>query len=155
MYAISKAIDVNPPGAEPVLTREQLWQGLVMKAENALPFVGAMESCRVLERYDDGFLREIVLRGERMRERITLTAPVEVRFERRDTDYSGWITNVIHDSDRGLVLSFSFAIRFPGCAEGSAEERAQGDAVRESYLAAVASTLAATRRFVTEGAIAA
>src|SRR5262245_424871 len=65
MYAISETVPVNPAGITPVLSKSQVWQGLVMKAENALPFVPAMESCEIVERYGDGFLREIVLRGDR------------------------------------------------------------------------------------------
>ena len=39
MYAVSLSVDINPAGTEPLLTREQGWAGLVMKAENAVPFV--------------------------------------------------------------------------------------------------------------------
>ena len=54
-----------------------------MKAEYAVPFVPAMKECRILERFDDGFLREVHLRGSVMRERIVFHRPeVEVYFER-------------------------------------------------------------------------
>jgi hypothetical protein len=151
MYALSASVEVNPQGVTPVLSVEQMWRGLVMKAENALPFVHAMESCRVLETYPDGFLREIKLRGVMMKERITFTPPVEVYFERIDAQgYDGWITNVLSEGPGGLMLTFTFAVGFPGAAPGSQEEREQGDAVRESYASAVESTLAATRRLVSE-----
>lgn len=152
MYALSASVEVNPSGVTPALTVEQMWRGLVMKAENALPFVQAMEACRVLERYPDGFLREIKLRGVMMRERITFTPPVEVYFERVDAQgYDGWITNVLSEGPDGLVLTFTFAVGFPDTKPGSPEERQKGDAVRESYASAVASTLDATRRLVSEG----
>ena len=151
MYAISESVLVNRPGEHP-LTRAQMWQGLVMKAENALPFVPAMESCEIVERYADGFLREIVLRGDRMRERITFTAPVEVLFERTEgSRFPGWITNVLSDSEQGLVLTFTFGILFPGTPEGSAEETRQGDAVRASYVSAVRSTIDRTRQLAADG----
>jgi hypothetical protein len=147
MYAISATREVNPAGVVPVLTADQVWRGLVMKAENALPFVKAMEQCRVVERYHDGFLREIVLRGVRMTERITLTPPVEVHFERIDSQgYDGWITNLISESDRGLLLTFTFAVGFPGVAPNSAEEKRRGDEIKVSYLSAIDSTLDAVRR---------
>jgi len=151
MYALSASIEVNPAGVAPVLTLEQVWRGLVMKAENALPFVAAMEDCRIIERYPDGFLREIKLRGVVMRERITFTPYVEVFFERIDAQgYDGWITNLISQGPNGLLLTFTFSVGFPGVAPGSAEERAQGDAVRESYISAVTSTLQAVRRLAGE-----
>jgi hypothetical protein len=151
MYTLSVSYEVNPPGVAPSLTPAQVWQGLVMKAENALPFVPAMEACRVIERYDDGFLREIRLRGVMMKERITFTPEIEVLFERIDAQgYDGWITNVISEGPRGPMLTFTFAVGFPGAAPGSDEERAKGDAVRTSYASAVESTLAAVRRLVVE-----
>ncbi len=153
MYAISAAIDVNPPGEPIRLTRAMLWAGLVMKAENAVLFVPSITSCTVLERFEDGFIREIELRGVRMRERITFTAPIEVRFVRIDTGHGGWITNCIHDSPHGLQLSFSFAMRFPGLADGSEEETAAGDAVRASYLSAIDATLATCRRLAVENSL--
>ncbi len=153
MYAISESVVVNPPGARE-LTRAQVWKGLVMKAENAVGFVSAMMSCKIIERYDDGFLREIELRGERMRERITFTPEVLVHFDRvAGARFPGWIDNLLSDSERGLMLTFTFAIGFPGAAPGSAEEKSQGDAVRESYLSAIRTTLARTRELVEAGGI--
>ena len=152
MYALSAAVLVNPPGAAPVLTLEQVWRGLVMKAENALPFVDAMQECRVIERFADGFVREIVLRGVRMRERITFTPPVQVHFQRMEAKgYDGWITNVISESDQGPMLVFTFCVGFPDAPSGSAEERRRGDAVKASYVSAIASTLKAVRALVREG----
>lgn len=149
MYAVSRTREVNPSGITPVLTPDQVWRGLVMKAENAVPFVAAMEHCRILERYGDGFLREIVLRGVRMTERITLTPPVEVYFKRIDAQgHDGWVSNLISESDRGLMLTFTFAVGFPGVAANSVEERRRGDEVKASYLRAVDSTLAAVRQLV-------
>ena len=129
-----------------------MWQGLVMKAENALPFVKAMEDCRVLERYDNGFLREIKLRGVRMTERITFAPPVEVLFERVEAQgHDGWITNVISETQHGLMLTFTFSVSFPNAPSGSVDEKRQGDAVRASYLSAIETTLVATRRLAAAG----
>lgn len=153
MYAISHSFEVNAAGEAAPINRAQMWKGLVMKAEDAAPFVPAMKECRILERYDDGFLREVHLRGVVMRERIVFTPDVEVYFERVDPPDGGWITNVLSDSDRGLMLTFTFGLTFPGVVAGSAEERRRGDAVKESYVAAIAATLAETRRRVREGLI--
>jgi len=154
MYALSHAVAVNPSGAEPVLSREQVWQGLVMKAENAVPFVPGMEVCEVLERHPDGLLREVSFRGSRMREKITLTAPVEVLFERVDSpDNAGWITNVISESEQGLLLTFTFAVRFPGTEPGSREEQAKGETMKGAYVSAVQATLDRVRALVRSGQI--
>ena len=152
MFAFSASVDVNPPGASPRLSQEQVWHGLVMKAENAVLFVPRMQSCTVLERWEGGLLREVVNDGNRFREKITFTPPVEVLFERVGTeDNAGWITNVISESAYGLLLTFTFAVNLPGAAPGTAEERARGETMKESYVGAVRATLARVRQLVGEG----
>jgi len=152
LYTLSVAVDVNPPGTTPRLSQDQVWHGLIMKAENAVLFVPRMQSCTVIERWADGLLREVVNAGNRFREKITFTPPVEVLFERVDTaDNAGWITNVISESEHGLLLTFTFAVNLPGVAPGTAEERAKGETMRESYVGAVKATLARVRQLVGEG----
>ena len=152
MYTLSVAVDVNPSAVTPRLTQDQVWRGLMMKAENAVLFVPRMQSCTVLERWDDGLLREVVNDGHRFQEKITFAPPVEVLFERVGTeDNAGWITNVISESEHGLLLTFTFAVNLPGAAPGTAAARAKGEAMKESYVGAVRATLARVRELVGEG----
>jgi hypothetical protein len=152
MYTLSVSVDVNPPGATPRLTQEQVWRGLMMKAENAVLFVPRMSSCTVLERWNDGLLREVVNDGNRFQEKISFAPPVEVLFERVGTeDNAGWITNVISESDHGLLLTFTFAVNLPGAKPGTEEERVKGAAMKDSYVGAVKATLARVRGLVGEG----
>ncbi len=58
-----------------------------------------------------------------MRERVMFAPETEVYFERVDPPDGGWISNVTSDSDRGLLLTFTFAQTFPGVAPGSDEEQ--------------------------------
>jgi Acetylaranotin biosynthesis cluster protein L len=154
MYTLSVAVDVNPPGVTPRLSQDQVWRGLVMKAENAVLFVPRMQSCTVIERWSDGLLREVVNDSHRFREKITFTPPVEVLFERVGTaDNAGWITNVISESEHGLLLTFTFSVNLPGTTPGGAEERAKGETMRETYVGAVKATLARVRQLVAESAI--
>ena len=44
MIYVSHALDVNVEG-EPTLDRSAVWDGLVLKANNALPFVPSMTEC--------------------------------------------------------------------------------------------------------------
>lgn len=125
-----------------------------MKAENALPFVPGMEACDVVERTATGLVRDVSFRGSRMRERITLTPPIQVLFERIDSpDNAGWITNVISDTEAGLLLTFTFAVTFEGAEEGPDAERRKGEEMRGAYVAAVAATLDRVRDLVRSGAI--
>ncbi len=151
MYALSYTTEVNPPGVLPVLTREQVWRGLEMKAENALPFVKGMTKCEVIERSGNQILRDVIFAGSEHRERITLHAPVQVFFER--VGETGVIENIISDSERGLLLTFMFALGFPGTEPGSAAERDKGESMKHAYIGAVGATLDRVRQMVKDGEI--
>jgi hypothetical protein len=146
MIEVSRRIPVNEPG-QPVLTRSDVWKGLVMKADNALPFVPAMTYCQVLYRESDTvFVREIEFRGERCRERITLTPQERVRFDRLDGSVLGTINNLIEEDADGLGLRFAFSLTLAGVEDGSPEEIEYGKIVEKDYLRAVDATLAAIRK---------
>lgn len=147
MFVLSRRIPVNPPEAEPPLTRTQLWESLVLKAEDPVPFVPAIRSCVVLERSPHGLVREIEARGDRSRERVTFVPEERVRFVRLSGRARGTIENVIEtEPDGALVLRFTFSLELEGVEHGSAEERAYAAAMEASYLAAVDATLRAARR---------
>ena len=153
MFALSYTTDVNPPGATPVLTRSQVWQGLVMKAEDARPFVPGMEKCEVVEHFDGGLVRDVSFKGDAVRERITFTPDIQVHFDQFER--GSWITNVISESERGLLLTFTFAVMFPGVQPGSTAERERGESMRGAYVAAVAATLDRVRAMSRDGRLAA
>ena len=151
MYTLSYAIEVNPEGILPVLTADQVWKGLEMKAVDALPFVPGMTRCEVIERAGNTLLREISIPGGDFVERITFHAPVQVQFERVGSN--GFIQNTISDSERGLLLTFTFGLSFAGTEPGSVEERKAGENMRGSYIAAVKATLDRVRELAGKGEI--
>jgi hypothetical protein len=151
MIFVSHALPVNVPD-EPRLTPANVWDGLVLKANNALPFVPAMTYCEVTRRHSDTvFDRDIDFRGQRFTERITLEAPYRVTFTRIAGPVLGTIANEIAGNEQStedgdLALRFSFALVVHGVAGGSAEEQAYADSMTGDYLQAVAATLNAMRR---------
>jgi hypothetical protein len=146
MIYVSHVLPVNELG-ETRLTRAQVWDGLVMKANNALPFVPSMSDCTVTVRHSDTvFDRDIVLRGQPHSERITLQEPVRVVFTRIAGPVLGTIANEIEGDDDDLNLRFSFALVVSDVEPGSAEEQEYAEGMKGDYLKAVASTLAAMRR---------
>lgn len=150
MINVSRRIPVNVAG-QPVLTRSDIWRGLVMKADNALPFVPAMTHCEVQTRESDRvFVREIEFRGERCHERVTLTPEDNVVFERLDGSVLGSIRNQIEDDAEGLGLRFSFSLKLAGVADGSPTELEYGAIVEKDYLKAVDATLGAIRKMKSE-----
>jgi hypothetical protein len=153
MIFVSHALPANVPD-EPKLTPANVWDGLVLKANNALPFVPAMTYCEVTRRHSDTvFDRDIDFRGQRFTERITLEAPHRVTFTRIAGPVLGTIANEIIDGNEELALRFSFALVVMGVAGGSAEEQAYADSMTGDYLKAVAATLNAMRRLA-EAAVA-
>jgi len=146
MIFVSHALPVNVPG-EPRLDRANVWDGLVLKAENALPFVPAMTYCEVTQRHGDHvFDRDIDFRGQRFTERITLEAPHRVTFTRVAGPVLGTIANEIEGAGDDLELRFSFALVVSGVEGGSAEEKAYAESMTGDYLKAVEATLNAMRR---------
>jgi Domain of unknown function (DUF1857) len=151
MIFVSHQLPVNVPG-EPHLTPADVWDGLVLKANNALPFVPSMTYCEVTQRHSDTvFDRDIDFRGDRFTERITLEAPHRVTFTRIAGPVLGTIANEVEGPEDDLKLRFSFALVVTGVEGGSAEEQAYADSMTGDYLKAVAATLNAMRR-IAEGA---
>jgi len=146
MIFVSHRLPVNVEG-QPRLDRQAVWDGLVMKANNALPFVPAMTYCEVVQRLSDTvFDRDIDFRGERMTERITLEAPHRVVFTRIAGSVLGTIANEIEEADGSLFLRFSFALVVHDVEGGSVEERKYADGMTTDYLKAVEATLNAMRK---------
>jgi len=146
MIYVTNAIPVNAEG-EPELTRSDVWAGLAMKADNALPFVPAMTYCEVLERRGEHeFDREIEFRGQRFTERITLEPQSRVTFTRIAGEVLGTIANEIEEQDGELSLRFSFALVLKGVEPGSTQEAEYAEGMKADYLKAVEATLSAIRR---------
>ena len=146
MIFVSHALPANEAGA-PKLSRADVWDGLVLKANNALPFVPSMTYCEVTDRISDTvFDRDIDFRGERFTERITMEEPHRVTFTRIAGPVLGTIANEIEGSGDDLQLRFSFALVVTGVEGGSAREQEYADSMTGDYLKAVAATLTAMRR---------
>ena len=153
MFELSRAVRVNDPSdpGAPTLGRGQVWEGLVMKANDALPFVAKMSKCDVLERKENELTRDIEFRGEPAKERVTFYPKELVRFERLSGKTLGTIENRIEEDEAGeLRLRFSFALEREGIEPDSEEERRYVDEIKGDYLAAVEATLGAVRKAAVE-----
>jgi hypothetical protein len=151
MISVANSVQVNPPEETVSLDREDVWRGLVLKAENALPFVPAMTVCEVKEQTETHILREIEFRGQRFGERITFEPGKSVRFDRTFGPVLGSIRNeILEDAKGDLLLRFSFDLELEGVEAGSKEELDYEATMKQDYLKAAGATLAATRRMVAE-----
>ena len=151
MLQASRTIKVNDDAHERRLDRSQVWRGLVMKAENPLPFVPVIRSCTVIERRPDGLIREIVDKGDAIREVVTFYPQRMVKFERTSGRVLGTILNeIVEDADGDLALKFTFALTIENVTAGSAAEQEFAAQMEDGYLMAVRATLDAMRKLARE-----
>lgn len=103
MATFSWTLPVAGTGENPVRPdTHQIWEGLVHKAENPSPYVPAVTACRVLERYDDGFLREITVRDtDRVQERVTFEEHERLVFRPVDDPCIEQIVNELGKDETG------------------------------------------------------
>ena len=154
MVHASRTIKVNADPGKPKLTRDLVWRGLVMKAENPLPFVPVISKCTVRERSDNRLTREIVDKGDTIVEEVTFHPQRMVKFERVSGRVLGTILNEIIDDDDGdLALRFTFTLTVEGIAAGSTAESEFAANMEQGYLMAVAATLKAMRKLAKENAL--
>lgn len=150
MFTLSHTMPVNTE--KPSLNQAQIWQGLLLKAENPVPFLDAMSACTVIDRGDNWLLRNFTLRGEEMQARVTFEPKNRVTFERTKSSAMGTILNEIVTLDDGdMGLRFTFTLDVDGLVDGSREETEFAERMSRSYFQGVGSTLAEIRRQVESG----
>ena len=119
----------------------QVWAGLVLKAEDAVPFVPAMTYCHVTGRFDNGLFRDIVFNGEAMTEKIIYHPEERIEFIRTSGIEMGTIVNEILEDDGALHLRFAFTLKREGLADRSKEETEFAENMARGYLIAVKATV--------------
>ncbi len=156
MFTMTRSIPVNDKNNpdQPTLSRNHVWRGLVLKAENALPFVPKMTKCETFERGDNYLIRDVVFRGDPARERVTFYPEQKVQFDRLSGNTLGTILNEIEEDNKGnLFLRFTFSLEKEGLLPNSPEEQAYAKQMEGDYLGAVQATLNAIRQWVKEGTL--
>lgn len=79
----SHLIQINDPGNPAIepLTREQLWQGLVARAERPAHFLIGMDECQILSRGENTLERQLRFGNLIVRDRVIFEPRVAVRYE--------------------------------------------------------------------------
>ncbi|MFI1705040.1 SRPBCC family protein [Streptomyces griseoruber] len=145
MIEVSRTLRVND-GDGPVLTLDDVWEGLVDKAQNPLPYVASISECTVTERFDGGLVRDIVHVGQPVREVVTFYPKQRVHFVRTHGTARGTIDNEIGLGDTAQPeLTFTFRIVVDDVKPGSPEEKEFAARMEADYLDAVRTTLQAVR----------
>jgi hypothetical protein len=145
---------INPPGQSPVLTVDQIWNGLLLKVRSAETFVpAAIQSTKVVsESYDDNgnpvTVREVLFRESQKTVQETVTAFEAGRVEFVQPEGSK-INNVISEgADGELYMTYIFEWRHPGVSKE--ELAAFAEKERKMSQMAVEGTIKVLRQLVEE-----
>jgi hypothetical protein len=155
MIYSTATVPVNPAGTLP-LTRVQVWDGLVMKARDARPFLppGLCTRCDVVEEGASHIVREASIAGADLREIISFDEGSKISFFQAAGPREGVIVNQLFEDDTGaLQLKFYCYTGLRGKQPNGPEEQAEQAWMdsEKGYKSALLSTLQRTRALVAEG----
>lgn len=136
------------------LTREELWFGLLCRAEDPRPFLPGLESCTIVERSDACLVRELRFGSALIRDRVTLTPMESVCFEteRTESHAGGRLTIGIEEpAENELVLRFHYVTTLP---EGGGDPDANfAEYVKSAYHQSDLDTVRVIRMIAESGRI--
>jgi hypothetical protein len=131
------------------MTRDQLWEGLVLRAEQPQLFVLGLDSCTILSRTDSTLERELHYGEATVRDRVTLTPTDSVRYDILATaaHVGGSLTMTIEQPDeQQLFLRFEYTTTLPEADNEDA--RQTQEIVKSAYREADIDTVRLIRQYV-------
>jgi hypothetical protein len=149
-------IQVNDPLIPLIdpLTREQVWRGLQLKAENPMLFVYALDSFNILSRDAESITRELRFGRAVIRDRVTFMPPDRMRQDieaNGDVPAATLLTTIETPDSEQLFVRFEYQTRpVPGAPP--ADEALQGF-VRQAYVEADRDAIRTIRRLVADGTL--
>ena len=147
----SHLIQINDP-LNPLidpLSREQLWRGLVLRAENPLLFVPALDAFELLERGENTLTRVLHFGSLSLRDRVTFAPMTRVRYEIEAAQDSpaATLTMTIEEPAPGqLFVRFEYATLHVGGA--APLDEFYGGFAKRAYVEADIDTVGIIRRIV-------
>jgi hypothetical protein len=139
-------------GLKEPISREDLWFGLLYRAEDARPFLPGLERCHIVERHHDELVRELHFGQALVRDRVRWSAPDWISFEIEATPehVSGCLTISIEESKTGFYLRFCYHTDLP---ETNGEEAKYAEILREAYYRSDLDTLRVIREIARPGRV--
>ncbi|MBB5399014.1 SRPBCC family protein [Paraburkholderia sp. BR13439] len=132
------------------MTREQLWEGLVLRAEQPQLFVMGLDSCTILSRDGNVLERELHYGQATVRDRVTLQESDSVRYDILPTaeHVGGSLTMTIEQPDElQLFLRFEYATTLPVSTTDQDAVRTQ-EIVKSAYRENDIDTVRLIRQYV-------
>ena len=129
-------IQINDPENPLIapLNRAQIWEGLVHRIENPMPFLPGLESCTILERQANELLRELNFGPAVIQDRVTLAEAQWVRFDIQPSPtHPGGSLTITIEEPQPAFLFLRFAYRTTLASDPNSEERAYIEYIKSAY----------------------
>jgi hypothetical protein len=135
------------------MTRDQLWEGLVLRAEQPQLFVLGLDSCTILSRTEGTLERELHYGHATVRDHVTLQPKESVRYDIMATSahVGGSLTMTIEQPDPvQLFLRFEYQTTLPTTEEKPADNdvRQTQEIVKSAYRESDIDTVRLIREYV-------
>jgi len=146
-------VEINDPGNPLVvpLTREQLWRGLVIRAEQPQLSVMGLERCLIVERREGYLRRELSFGNLVVRDEVTLVEPEHVTYEVAATEHfpASRLRMAIEEPfPQRLFIRFTYELADP---DAPAPDDLVASHLKQAYIQADNDTVAVIRRLEREG----
>lgn len=129
-------IQINDP-ANPLIvsmSRLALWNGLMHRVEDSVPFLPGLERCTIVERREECLLRELDFGPAVIQDRVTLVEQQWVRFEILPSPaHAGGSLTIAIEEPEPECLFLRFTYQTTLAENGNPEERAYGEYVKSAY----------------------
>lgn len=135
------------------LTREELWFGLLCRAEDARAFLPGLEACHVVERGEDSLVRDLHFGHAVIRDRVSFDTLRWIRFESEANAQhaGGSLTITIEEPEPGaLFLRFAYHTSLPD----QGEDARYAEFVRSAYHQSDLDTVRIIRMIAASGGLA-
>ena len=149
-------IQINDPENPLIapLNRSQIWEGLVHRIENPMPFLPGLESCTILERQGNELLRELNFGPAVIQDRVTLAEAQWVRFDIQPSPtHPGGSLTITIEEPQPAFLFLRFAYRTTLASDPNSEERAYIEYVKSAYHQSDVDCVRLIRTLAAEGAL--
>jgi len=147
-------VEINDPGNPlvPSMTRAQLWQGLMLRAEDATPFLPGLDACVILQRQEQTLLRRLYFGNTAIHDRVTWQEAEWICFavEPSSDHAGGTLTIAIEEpADEHLFLRFTYATTLG--EQASDADAGYADYVKSAYHESDLETVRVIRMLLAEG----